>query len=71
MDMNHSDYVCKEVTDLISDMYGALQRFCEAQGQPDECLMWVASDRKCGEQCMLRNIEDRMRKLGFGDMVVE
>jgi len=60
-----------DVKNLIHDMYGALQDFCEYQVPDTECPMWREEFRRCGKQCRFRDIEDKMRKLGFDDMVVE
>ena len=57
--------------DLISDMYKSLQDFCENQIPDTECPMWKEEFRRCGKQCRFRDIEDKMRKLGLDDMVVE
>lgn len=63
--------VHEETLNLISDMYKSLQDFCENQIPDDECPMWKEEFRRCGKQCRFRDIEDKMRKLGLDDMVVE
>ena len=65
-----AEMVNDDVKNLIHDMYAALQDFCEYQAKT-YCPLWREDDRRCGKQCRFRDIEDKMRELGFGDMVVE
>lgn len=60
-----------DIKNLIHDMYGALQDFCEREVKGEYCPLWREDDRRCGKQCRFRDIEDRMCELGFGDMVVK
>lgn len=66
-----AEMINNDIKNLIHDMYDALQDFCECQVPDTECPMWKEEFRRCGKQCRFRDIEDKMRKLGLDDMVVE
>lgn len=60
--MNRMDQ--RELQELVEQMHDALQTFCERQ-EAGSCPMWTSDMRYCGKQCRLRDIEDKMRELGF------